>query len=76
MPEVTSWGKLLLSPRISILGEHQGERVLVIVEVGDVAASHGGILLHIPGSDTSYVHSEAHEPFILGLMSIEPYISF
>lgn len=57
VPEVILQCKLLLSPRISALDEHQGERVLIIVGLGNVAGSHGSIFLHIPGSDTTYVYS-------------------
>lgn len=53
MPEVTLWCKLLISSGISILDEHQGERVLVNLELGDLAGSHWDIFSHMPRSDTS-----------------------
>lgn len=58
MPEVTLWWfKLLISPGISILDEHQGERVLVNLELGDIAGPHWDIFPPMPESDSSYVHS-------------------
>lgn len=57
MPEVILWCKLLISPGISMLEEHQGERVLVNVELGDVAGSHWSIFPRMPGSDIPCVHS-------------------
>lgn len=40
-----------------MLEEHQGERVLVNVELGDVAGSHWSIFPRMPGSDIPCVHS-------------------